>query len=69
VAEVSAEDIAKVVSRATGIPVSQLTQEERERLLKLEGKLHERTDRRKPSRPSPKRSDVLVRGFRIPIGP
>jgi ATP-dependent Clp protease ATP-binding subunit ClpC len=42
VAEVSAEDIAEVVSRATVIPVSQLTQEERERLLKLEGKLHER---------------------------
>jgi ATP-dependent Clp protease ATP-binding subunit ClpC len=31
-----------VVSRATGIPVSQLTQEERERLLKLEEQLHER---------------------------
>jgi len=42
VAEVSAEDIAEVVSRATGIPVSQLTQEERERLLRLEGQLHER---------------------------
>jgi ATP-dependent Clp protease ATP-binding subunit ClpC len=42
VAEVSAEDIAEVVSRQTGIPVSQLTQEERERLLKLEGQLHER---------------------------
>src|SRR5215207_9739656 len=42
VAEVSAEDIAEVVSRATGIPVSQLTQEERVRLLKLEGQLHER---------------------------
>src|ERR687897_125506 len=41
-AEVTAEDIAEVVSRATGIPVSQLTQEERERLLKLEGQLHER---------------------------
>jgi ATP-dependent Clp protease ATP-binding subunit ClpC len=39
---VSAEDIAEVVSRQTGIPVSQLTQEERERLLKLEGQLHER---------------------------
>src|SRR5215213_3574029 len=36
VAEVSAEDIAEVVSRATGIPVSQLTQEERERLMRLE---------------------------------
>ena len=42
VAEVTAEDIAEVVSRATGIPVSQLNQEERERLLRLEGQLHER---------------------------
>ncbi|MBV9454306.1 MAG: AAA family ATPase [Rubrobacter sp.] len=41
-AEVVAEDIAEVVSKATGIPVSQLTQEERERLLKLEKQLHER---------------------------
>jgi ATP-dependent Clp protease ATP-binding subunit ClpC len=41
-AEVTAEDIAEVVSRATGIPVSQLTQEERERLLRLEEQLHER---------------------------
>ncbi|MDP8938948.1 MAG: AAA family ATPase, partial [Actinomycetota bacterium] len=42
VAEVTADDIAEVVSRQTGIPVSQLTQEERERLLRLEGQLHER---------------------------
>ncbi len=42
VAEVTAEDIAEVVSRATGIPVSRLTEEERERLLRLEGQLHER---------------------------
>jgi ATP-dependent Clp protease ATP-binding subunit ClpC len=41
-AEVTAEDIAEIVSRATGIPVSQLTTEERERLLKLEEHLHER---------------------------
>ena len=41
-AEVTAEDIAEVVSRATGIPVTQLTQEERQRLLKLEEQLHER---------------------------
>jgi ATP-dependent Clp protease ATP-binding subunit ClpC len=40
--EVTAEDIADVVSRATGIPVSQLTSEERERLLRLEQQLHER---------------------------
>jgi ATP-dependent Clp protease ATP-binding subunit ClpC len=42
VAEVTADDIAEVVSRQTGIPVSQLTEEERDRLLKLEGQLHER---------------------------
>ena len=42
VGEVTAEDIAEVVSRATGIPVSQLTEEERERLLRLEGQIHER---------------------------
>jgi ATP-dependent Clp protease ATP-binding subunit ClpC len=41
-AEVTAEDIAEVVSRATGIPITQLTEEERERLLRLEGQLHER---------------------------
>jgi ATP-dependent Clp protease ATP-binding subunit ClpC len=40
--EVTAEDIAEIVSRATGIPVSQLTAEERERLLKLEEQLHGR---------------------------
>src|SRR6266487_203582 len=38
----TAEDIAEIVSRATGIPVSQLTAEERERLLRLEQQLHER---------------------------
>src|SRR4051794_26607544 len=42
VPEVGVEDIAEVVSRATGIPVSQLTQEEMERLLHLEQRLHER---------------------------
>jgi ATP-dependent Clp protease ATP-binding subunit ClpC len=41
-AEVTADDIAEVVSRQTGIPVSQLTQEERERLMHLEEQLHER---------------------------
>jgi ATP-dependent Clp protease ATP-binding subunit ClpC len=40
--EVTAEDIAEVVSRATGIPVSQLTAEERERLMRLEQELHGR---------------------------
>lgn len=40
--EVSSEDIAEVVSRQTGIPVSTLTQEERDRLLGLEEHLHQR---------------------------
>jgi ATP-dependent Clp protease ATP-binding subunit ClpC len=40
--EVTAEHIAQVVSKLTGIPVTELTQEERERLLKMEEKLHER---------------------------
>jgi ATP-dependent Clp protease ATP-binding subunit ClpC len=40
--EVTADDIAEVVARATGIPVSQLTTEERERLLHLEQELHAR---------------------------
>ncbi|MGY1706980.1 ATP-dependent Clp protease ATP-binding subunit [Geodermatophilus sp. SYSU D00697] len=40
--EVGVEDIAEVVSRATGIPVNQLTQEEMQRLLRLEEHLHER---------------------------
>ena len=42
VPEVTPADIAEVVSRATGIPVAQLTEEERERLLRLEDHLHER---------------------------
>jgi ATP-dependent Clp protease ATP-binding subunit ClpC len=40
--EVTAEDIAEIVSRATGIPVSQLTTEERERLMQLEQEIHGR---------------------------
>jgi ATP-dependent Clp protease ATP-binding subunit ClpC len=40
--EVTADDIAEVVSRATGIPVSQLSTEERERLMRLEQELHAR---------------------------
>ena len=42
VPEVTAEDIAEVVSRTTGIPVAQLTEEEKERLLRLEETLHGR---------------------------
>ncbi|MDD7967454.1 ATP-dependent Clp protease ATP-binding subunit [Actinomycetospora lemnae] len=42
VLEVSVDDIAEIVARSTGIPVSQLTETERDRLLKLEEQLHER---------------------------
>lgn len=40
--EVTVMDIAEVVSRQTGIPVSELTTEEREKLLGLENTLHDR---------------------------
>ncbi|MBC7484493.1 MAG: ATP-dependent chaperone ClpB [Rhizobacter sp.] len=39
---VGAEEIAEVVARATGIPVSKLMQGDREKLLQMEAKLHER---------------------------
>jgi ATP-dependent Clp protease ATP-binding subunit ClpB len=39
---VGAEEIAEVVSRATGIPVSRMLQGERDKLLHIEEKLHER---------------------------
>ena len=40
--EVDAEDIAEVVARWTGIPVSRMLQSEREKLLKMESELHNR---------------------------
>ncbi len=40
--EVTAEDIADVVSRWTGIPVSKMLQSERDKLLNLEDELHKR---------------------------
>src|SRR5437762_1294028 len=40
--EVDAEDIAEVVAKATGIPVSRMMQSEKEKLLQLEEHLHER---------------------------
>ena len=39
---VGAEEIAEVVSRATGIPVSKMLQGERDKLLQMEDKLHQR---------------------------
>ncbi len=40
--EVTAEDIAEIVSRWTGIPVAKLLEGEREKLLRLEEELHKR---------------------------
>jgi ATP-dependent Clp protease ATP-binding subunit ClpB len=40
--QVGAEEIAEVVSRATGIPVSKMMQGERDKLVHMEQKLHER---------------------------
>ena len=40
--EVTADDIAEVVSRWTGIPVTKMLQSEREKLLHLEDELHKR---------------------------
>lgn len=40
--QVGAEEIAEVVSRATGIPVSKMLQGERDKLLAMEDKLHQR---------------------------
>ena len=40
--EVGTEEIAEVVSRATGIPVSKMMQGEREKLLHMEDRLHQR---------------------------
>jgi ATP-dependent Clp protease ATP-binding subunit ClpC len=42
VPQVGVAEIADVVSRATGVPVSQLTESERARLLRLEDELHRR---------------------------
>ncbi|TDC19517.1 ATP-dependent Clp protease ATP-binding subunit [Streptomyces sp. 8K308] len=42
VREVTADDVAEVLSRRTGIPVSRLTESERDRLMRLEHALHDR---------------------------
>lgn len=40
--EVTVEDVAEVISRITGVPVTQLQEEEKDRLLKIEEALHKR---------------------------
>src|SRR5438270_12695367 len=40
--EVNVSDVAEIISRLTGVPVTELTLEERERLIKMEERLHQR---------------------------
>jgi ATP-dependent Clp protease ATP-binding subunit ClpC len=40
--EVTVDHIAQIVSKLTGVPVKELTQEEKQKLLEMENKLHER---------------------------
>lgn len=47
--EVTADDIAEIVSKWTGIPVSKLQQSEREKLLHLEEELHKRVVGQEPA--------------------
>ena len=39
---VTSSDVAQIVSKLTGVPVSELTEEEKKKILNLENKLHER---------------------------
>ncbi len=69
---VSAENVAEVVSMWTGIPVTMLTEEESERLMKLEDTLHERIvgqeDAVKAVSKAIRRSRVGIREEGHPIG-
>jgi ATP-dependent Clp protease ATP-binding subunit ClpA len=68
--QVGAEEIAEVVSRATGIPVSKMMQGEREKLLQMEQRLHQRVvGQDEAVRLVRMRSAARVRGWRIRTGP
>lgn len=61
-AEVKAEHVAQIVSRLTGIPVNELTVEEREKLLHLEQRLHERLVGRRSGARGGRCRAVVARG-------
>jgi ATP-dependent Clp protease ATP-binding subunit ClpB len=68
--QVGAEEIAEVVSRATGIPVSKMMQGERDKLLKMEDKLHERVvGQDEAVRPGVGRHPPFARGLSDPNRP
>jgi len=67
---VGAEEIAEVVSRATGIPVSKMMQGERDKLLHMEARIHERGGRQDERCAwSPTRSGARAPGCPIRTGP
>lgn len=59
-AVVTSADIAQVVSKLTGVPVTELTEEEKQKLLTLEDKLHQRVVGQKRSRSGSERRGSFV---------
>ena len=66
--EVTAEDIADVVSRWTGIPVSKMLQSERDKLLHLEDELHKRVIGQDEAADAVRRSRAGLQDPKRPIG-
>ncbi|MCS7230905.1 MAG: ATP-dependent Clp protease ATP-binding subunit [Elusimicrobiota bacterium] len=70
--EVTAEDIAQIVSKWTGIPVSKLTQQETQKLIEMEKELHKRIigqdEAVKAVANAIRRSRTGIRDLRRPIG-
>ena len=66
--EVTSEDIADVVSRWTGIPVSKMLQSEREKLLHLEEELHKRVIGQDEAIQAVRRSRAGLQDPKRPIG-
>ena len=66
--EVTAEDIADVVSRWTGIPVSKMLQSERDKLLHLEDELHKRVIGQDEAIEAVRRSRAGLQDPKRPIG-
>ena len=66
--EVDAEDIADVVSRWTGIPVSKMLQSEKDKLLHLEAELHQRVIGQDEATDAVRRSRAGLQDPKRPIG-
>ena len=66
--EVTADDIAEVVSRWTGIPVNRMLESEREKLLHLEDELHKRVVGQEEAISAVRRSRAGLQDPKRPIG-